>query len=71
MDDASSMAVCLHVRPADTLCTAQERGDQGGGVRGDVILYNSSRQQPNRPGAKEAYDACDRTAPLCHGRTPA
>jgi hypothetical protein len=57
MDDASSMAVCLHVRPADTLCTAQERGDQGGGVRGDVILYNSSRQQPDRSGAKEAYDA--------------
>jgi len=57
MHDASSIAVCLHVRPADTLCTAQERGDQVGGVRGDVILYNSSRQQPDCSGAKEAYDA--------------
>jgi len=57
MYNASSMEVCLHLRPADTLCTAQERGDQGGGVRGDVILYNRSRQQPDSSGAKEAYDA--------------
>jgi hypothetical protein len=40
MDDATSLEVCLHFRPADTLCTAQERGDQDRGVRGDVILYN-------------------------------
>jgi len=40
----ASFEVCLHLRSADTLRTAEECGDQGGGVRGDVILYNSSRQ---------------------------